>query len=249
MARLTAGLWSCNSVAPSARAAERRRLRELLHEHPAIRLDDALRRDVIRIRGEFDVAQAGLVHFVEELLQGLRRIAPALLPGNDGVPDMPEAVRRERARCPAASGILCCRRTRRPTSSAGIQAAGERWSHPEEGLGRQLPPCRPGSRERRSHPSRCAPAPRAPPRHRRRYPVTSLARALRRSWRGTDVTAIPTSRPLSILRRATEVKVTDAAALTEGPPRRGIPEWKATGFALRIGRRRGGWSTSPRRLT
>src|SRR5918993_1431709 len=84
MARLTAGLWSCNSVAPSARAAERRRLRELLHEHPAIRLDDALRRDVIRIRGEFDVAQAGLVHFVEELLQGLRRIAPALLPGNRG---------------------------------------------------------------------------------------------------------------------------------------------------------------------
>src|SRR5918993_3668134 len=105
MARLTAGLWSCNSVAPSARAAERRRLRELLHEHPAIRLDDALRRDVIRIRGEFDVAQAGLVHFVEELLQGLRRIAPALLPGNDGVPDMAEAVRRERlgARLPAES--------------------------------------------------------------------------------------------------------------------------------------------------
>src|SRR6187402_965793 len=85
-----------DTVAQSRRAAELRRLDEALVEHAAVGLDDSLRREILRVGRDLDVRQPFLLRGGQELAQGRGRVAASLLPRNDRVADVAQAVRRQR---------------------------------------------------------------------------------------------------------------------------------------------------------
>lgn len=76
---------------------------ESCDELSAIFLDNALRREVVRVRGDVDVRQTNCISLAQNNRQGLRRIPEAAPPGNDRESDMPETMLRQLrfARVPA----------------------------------------------------------------------------------------------------------------------------------------------------
>ena len=75
--------------------------------------------DVVRVGRDFDERQPDGPRLGSIRPSARRGVAQALLPRNDdSVADLPQAMRRQRGRCRAASAGRCCRRTSRPTSSA-----------------------------------------------------------------------------------------------------------------------------------
>src|SRR5258707_1160555 len=88
-----------NSKPTFAFAAKPRWRRELFHEYTAVRLDHALRRNIIRIGCEIDITKPLGDGVTQHVSQGLRRVPSLSLPRDYGVTNMAKTVRRERF-CP-----------------------------------------------------------------------------------------------------------------------------------------------------
>jgi hypothetical protein len=97
---------------------------------PAIRQDDALRCDIVRVGGDIDVRQSALLGHRQHESQRASSIPATLSPGNDRISDVTETIRGQLGRPGTPNESRSSHRTRRPTSTAENRAVAVRASHP-----------------------------------------------------------------------------------------------------------------------
>src|SRR4051812_18295289 len=84
-----------HAISKPRRAAKRHRLDERFDEHTAVRLDHASREHVVWIRHDLDVAKSFAGRVSQHLAERAGRVSPLLLPRNNRVPDVTEAMWRQ----------------------------------------------------------------------------------------------------------------------------------------------------------
>src|SRR5678815_4530880 len=91
-----------NSEAKTWGAAVHRRFVESLDQLATVRRDHTLRRDVVGVRRDLDERQSLGLRLGKKQLERPRRVASALFPGDDRVPDVAQTVWRKvrRSRLP-----------------------------------------------------------------------------------------------------------------------------------------------------
>jgi len=154
-----AGSVEMDPIPEPRRAFEYRRRDEFLSQDGAVCEDYALRGDVVDVGGALHERKSFLFGDRQHERQRSCRIPSSLLPCNDTVSNVTEAIRRKIG-CAGSPANQCFVRIRHPTSSDETRATGRRSIRQEDASAVLSHRDRPAPRESPQDRLRCGPVPR-----------------------------------------------------------------------------------------